>query len=625
MCGISGYFSESTSKEKIIEIITSMTQIQHHRGPDYSGYYFDGSLGLGHNRLSLLDLNERSNQPFVSGQYVLVFNGEIYNYQELRAQLEQNDDVIFQTTSDTEVLQEALIHWGVDTTLKRLNGMFAFAFFDKINQTISLARDRIGIKPLFYAISDNRLVFASEVKAICCGAGMNQPRQDLLNQAPFGLYEFSRIYTAFKDVFQLEPGTYLQYQLKTNKHKITRYFKTVDFVDFNYFEELLKSNQNQVLERFEHLFKNAIKSMVLADAPMGAFVSGGVDSSLIASLALKIRDLKLYSSDVVGVFSELEETKLLAKYLGKDLIYDSFHPNCFLNDWVKATWHNESPIVVHTNAVPFQRVSELAFSQKDKAVLTGEGSDELFLGYPRLLTKKYDKLITFPITLIEKMYKKIPGLTRYLNLNKDNYPKNIERQVTSYEKELLELNYKESFAFLKNSKSKDLQMQTLRMIDNGLHSLLWRNDRMGMMHGIESRFPFLDEEVMRFAVNLPAKFKIANTLRFHNWKHPFLMDKAIVRKLALKFLPPEKAYKQKQGFPMYGHMFMNIDYKFFINGFWQHAFGMSETAISYMGKNTDPYLLAKLASVEIWGSLFNLNQSINEVEMRVKSHIKMNI
>ena len=110
-----------------------------------------------------------------------MFNGEIYNYQELRAQLEQNDDVIFQTTSDTEVLQEALIHWGVDTTLKRIKGMFAFAFFDKINQTISIARDRIGIKPLFYAISDNRLVFASELKAICCGAVMNQPRQDLLN------------------------------------------------------------------------------------------------------------------------------------------------------------------------------------------------------------------------------------------------------------------------------------------------------------------------------------------------------------------------------------------------------------------------------------------------------------
>jgi len=625
MCGISGYFSESTSKEKIFEIVTSMTQIQHHRGPDYTGYYFDGFLGLGHNRLSLLDLNERSNQPFVTGQYVLVFNGEIYNYEELRTLLVLKDKVLFKTTSDTEVLQAALIHWGIDTTLKRLKGMFAFAFYDKMNQTISIARDRIGIKPLFYSTSDKRLVFASELKAICCGAGINIIRQDLLHQAPFGLYEFSRIYTAFNDVFQLEPGTYLQYQLKKNKHKITRYFKTADFVDFSYFEELLKSSQNQTLERFESLLKDSIHSMLLADAPMGAFVSGGVDSSLIASLALRIRDLNLYTSDVVGIYSELEETQSLSRFLSKNLIFDKFLPNYFLDDWVKATWYNESPIVVHTNAIPFQRVSELAFLQKDKAVLTGEGSDELFLGYPRLLTKRYDKIIMSPITLVEACYKRVPGLTRYLNLNKLDYPKDVELQVNSYEKELLELDYQESFAFLKNLKSRNLQIDTLRMIDKGLHSLLWRNDRMGMMHSIESRFPFLDEEVMRFAVNLPAKFKIGSTIRFHNWKHPFLMDKAIVRKLGLKYLPAKKAFKQKQGFPMYGHMFMNIDYKLFINGFWQKALGMSEQAISYMGKNTDPYLLAKLASVEIWGSLFNLKQSISEVESRVKSFIKMNI
>jgi len=625
MCGICGYLSVSTSPEKARSIVESMTVIQHHRGPDYTGYYFDDAVALGHNRLSLLDLNERSNQPFIRGQYVLVYNGEIYNYQDLRARLEKNHHIIFQTSSDTEVLHQALTHWGVPATLEYIKGMFAFGFYDSVKKVITIARDRLGIKPLFYSVSNEQLVFASEVKALCHGYGMQRLRPHLLLQAPFGIYENSRKYTAFEDIWQLEPGTFLEYEVESGQVRVTPYFRTADLVDADYWNELNKSGASDILQRFQSLFDKSVHSMILADAPMGAFVSGGIDSSLCAAAALQYRQINLYTSNVTGKFSEFPDAQLLAKHVGAQLNYDTFEPHLFLEDWVKATWHNESPIVVHTNAVPFQRVSRLAFENKDKAVLTGEGSDELFLGYPRLLTKRFDNLIQLPFHIIESIYKRIPGLTRYLNLNKTNYPADIEHQAVSYEKQLLEKTYRAAYGFIHEKASLNDQMRTPKMLDQGLHCLLWRNDRMGMMHSIESRFPFLDEEILRFAMNLPVKFKIGKTLRFHNWRHPFLMDKAVVRQLGAKYLPSRLVYKQKQGFPMYGHMFLNINARFFQGGFWQHFFGMSDEAVAYMGNHTDPYLLAKLASVEIWGSLFSSRQSIPEVESRVKAHIQMKI
>jgi asparagine synthase (glutamine-hydrolysing) len=163
------------------------------------------------------------------------------------------------------------------------------------------------------------------------------------------------------------------------------------------------------------------------------------------------------------------------------------------------------------------------------------------------------------------------------------------------------------------------------MIDNGLHSLLWRNDRMGMMHSIESRFPFLDDEVMKFGVNLPVKFKIGRTLRFYNWKHPFLVDKAVVRSLAAKYLPMKLVNKRKDGFPMYGQLYLKVDKGFFSNGFWQQEMEMTPQGIEYMCENVEPYLLAKIASVEIWGRLFVWKQAQPLVDEHVHQYSRMEI
>lgn len=622
MCGIAGIASKRNFDT---HLINKMSSLMTHRGPDNTSFYVDDQVAFGHNRLALVDLTEHGNQPFENDDYVLVFNGEIYNFKEIKTDLIASYTIDFKSTCDTEVLFYSLINFGIAKTLNIVKGMFAFAFYDKKSGKITIARDRVGIKPLFYSLKDNKLCFASELKALVIGLGFNEVSPNYLLEAPFGLYEYSRKITAFTHILQMEPGTLLEYDINSHSSEVKTYFKIADLVDENQFKELNKLSSDAVSEKFDHLFSSAVHSMILADAPMGSFVSGGLDSALISAVAFKFRTLNLYTANISGIYSEFKEAKILADTLKTNLFDYKFEPAMFLRDWVKTTWFYESPIVVHTNSVPFQNVSKIAFDKKDKAVVTGEGADELFLGYPRLLTKKYDSLINLPIDVVTKIYKKIPGLTRYLNLNKTDFQNDILTQTRNFESELFDQGYKERYQFIKDKDELEYQLMTPRMIDKSLHSLLWRNDRMGMMHSIESRFPFLDEGVLEFGMNLPVKYKIGTTSKFYNWKHPFKMDKAVVRKLGEKYLPKEIAHKKKQGFPMYGHMFVDIKKEFFLGGFWQNYWNMNAAGVAYMVEKSDPYLIAKIASVEIWGSLFSVGQTIEQVQQRVDATMKMRI
>ena len=626
MCGIAGIVHTHGINKVHHQLIEDMARIQIHRGPDSTGFAEFEKVLLAHNRLSLIDLNERANQPFRCPDRCLIYNGEIYNYQLIKDELIKNNQVVFTGTSDTEVLFHALIQWGVEKTLKRIKGMFAFAFYDLSSDRLVLARDRIGIKPLFYMQKDGAFYFTSELKALVAtqsNLGLHVPR---LMQASLGALENSRKYTAFENIYQLEPGCVLSVDLnKAGAITHETYFKTSDWVDENEWRRLNVMHISEVDSLFSELFENSIKSTLVADAGLGAFVSAGVDSALCAAYSRKYRSLNLYTANVVGEFSELTGANIIARFCNSNLFAYEFKPDMFVRDWVASTWYYDGPIVVHPSAIPFQNVASLARNNGDKAVITGEGSDELFLGYPRLLTKRFDKLILSPRNLLNTVYSKIPGLKRYLNLTNSNYFGDTGNMSYDYERNIKEESYKQAFTFLKSDPSFREQLLTLSMIDNGLHSLLWRNDRMGMMHSIESRFPFLTDEVMRFGINLPVKFKIGLSGRFHNWKHPFLIDKAVVRRLANAVLPKECARKKKEGFPMYGQMFVHVGKALFENGFWQESMQMSNKGIDYMVNHIEPYLLAKLASVEIWGRLFCWKNSIEEVNQLVLKHTRMKL
>ena len=601
-----------------------MCQIMVHRGPDNTTVSSYPQAVFGHNRLSLVDLSERSNQPFERGNYALVFNGEIYNYLELKEELLKRFDVEFSTTSDTEVLFYGLIHWGLDLTLKKLKGMFAFAFYDISNRKVFFARDRTGMKPFFYSIRGGQMVFSSELKGIWALDEFKSLNDKYLSLATFAEYEYSRRICALTDVKQLEPGTFLIFDVDSGSYSTEYYFKMADYVSVSDFERRNSSSEKEVFEEFEHLFTSTVHKVMAADAKMGAFVSGGVDSSLCAGIAYQKAPVSLFTSNVLGKHSELENSSYLSSVLNTELYKHDFAPDMFLKSWAKATWYYESPILSHSNAVPFQHVSELARHHSCKAVLTGEGSDELFLGYPRLLTRKFDNLIKSPFNCITFVYKKIPGLSRYLNLDKTNFHEDFSHFLTGAEGKEKELDNLQAYSFLNNKDKAFDQAMTLNMLERSIHSLLWRNDRMGMMHSIESRFPFLYEDILEFSANLPLKYKVGKSAKFHNFKHPFHIDKQIVRKLTEKVLDERLAYVQKKGFPVFGLMNIKVSPEFFRNGFWQHQLGLQSQAFKLIEANYHPYFLAKLASVEIWGSLFFANQSIEAVEERIISHIKLN-
>ena len=231
--------------------------------------------------------------------------------------------------------------------------------------------------------------------------------------------------------------------------------------------------------------------MLMSDAKMGAFVSGGIDSSLIASLAKKhvSSDFELFTANIIGDLSEYEDALKLSKALKMKLFDYKFEPHHFIRDISKATWYYETPIVRHANGVPFSNVSELARANSVKAVLTGEGADELFLGYPKLLTAKYDKILKSPIKIVNAIYSIFPSLKRHLNLTTNGFEYLLNKTSQNFSRDIVRNECLKRTSFLK-FKEQEFYNQTILMLNEGIISLLWRNDRMGMMNSIGQDFHF---------------------------------------------------------------------------------------------------------------------------------------
>lgn len=619
MCGFAGIVNRN---EASLDTIKKIGQTIIHRGPDHTGLYWDQNVAFVHNRLSLVDLSENANQPFTDDRFVLIFNGEIYNHNQLRKDYLSND--VLKTTSDTETLFYLLKKLGVDQSTTLIRGMFTFAWYDKQTKQIWLVRDRLGIKPLFYIQQKGQLIFSSELKGIT--THFDIPVNELkIQKAAMGEFEFSKTHTAFEDVIQLIPGTILHYDLEKDIVSRSLYFSIEDLVDKNYYRELHSCSEKELLLRFDQLMHKSIDSMMMSDVGMGAFVSGGVDSSLIAAIATKSNPVTLITGNNLGKHSEYTYAKSLADFLQQDLFAHEHKPEEILTKWVETTWFYESPVVVHPHAIPFHGVAKVARNNGLKCVLTGEGADELFLGYPRILTRKWDNFINLPFTLTKAIYKRIPGLTKYLNLNQENYEKILFSQAFGYEWQITQQNISNAYAFVENKKLIDDHALTLDMLSRSLHSLLWRNDRMGMMRSIEARFAYLDEDLLKFAANLPIKLKIAKTSSFNNYKHPFLIDKYILRKTAQKYLPKKLAYRNKVGFSMYGFDRINIKKGFFNNGFLENLLKLNKQGIEELETNTYKSLLWKLAAVEIWGQLHVQKRNIPEVNNLVENYTSMDV
>lgn len=617
MCGISGFYNLSLNAVNQ-EVLDTMIKQQHHRGPDSHGKYYGEYIGLAHNRLSLLDLSERGAQPFRDSEDVLVYNGEIYNFKEVKKDL---PDQNFKSTSDTEVLWKALKAWGIEKTLERIEGMFAFAWYNIKTKRLVLARDRIGIKPLFFGIDKgNTLWFASEAKAFMAVTEF-EPDPVKMMYSTMGVLEKSWNYTAWKGVETLSPGHYLEIENGSINKK--KYFGIEQYVNEGEYDRLNGKSRSEVTDEFEHLFNKCVKKLLVSDAPVGAFVSGGIDSSLIGAYGCKNHDdLTFFTANVLGALSEFEGAKRLSNHLNKELFDYPFKKEEALEGVTGVTWHYEVPITTHFNAIPFSKVSSLARRERVKAVLTGEGSDELFLGYPRLLTSRYDNLIKAPYHFIDAIYSRLPKLGNYVDKNKGSGGLSgiFELATQRYTRQMIRKSAIKAYDFLPE-KNRELHYLSAQMLQEGIIALLWRNDRMGMMHSIESRFPFLDEEMLAFAVNLPVKFKIGRTSKFYNYKHPFMIDKWIVRNLAKRTLPSDLVWKKKNGFPTQGWREIKTKPSFFYNGTVADIFGLNKAELDHMVENSSTYHIGLLTSFEIWAKLFVEKQGVENVNSTVQDHL----
>lgn len=536
MCGIVGQITKDVNgiQESIIEKMNSLIS---HRGPDDSGIWInkESNIGLGHRRLSIIDLSEHGHQPMHAlDRYTIAFNGEIYNYKEIRKELEQ--EWSFQSNTDTEVILATYAKYGTKC-LKKFRGMFALAIWDKVEKILFCARDQFGIKPFYYSIANDKLSFASEAKALSPAIEEKSiDHQALLQYLTFQIPIDEN--TLIKEIKQLMPGHFLTFQQHDASVKIEKYWD----ITYNINKEI-KSEQ-QASEAFHDLLMDSINIHLNSDVPVGSYLSGGVDSSLISILAAKQQKITDTMQTFHGRFMEYpgyDESKYAidaANLAKQDINIKDIKSSDFLNDIEKVIYHLDFP-VAGPGSLPQFEISELA-SQKVKVVLGGQGGDEIFGGYARYMVGYLEQCIKANIMDTEDnleipfadILPNIKLLKQYTPLIKtvwsdglfddfaSRYMKIINRS-NDFKREVKWEYFKEQQSALKENFYKVFNKEGANesgFINQMLHfdfktllpALLQVEDRMSMAHGIEARVPFLDTPIVEFAASLDPKIKFSN-------------------------------------------------------------------------------------------------------------------
>lgn len=607
MCGVMGIVPPSAEIVPDEARVRRSAKILEHRGPDSQGIHVAGGVGLAHTRLALLDLSPRSAQPFwdETGDHCIVYNGEVYNFNELRAELETNR-VEFRTTSDTEVVLQAILRWGAEDAARRFEGMFALALWSKKTGELTLARDRFGIKPLFVAEDAGRLLFASEVEGL-------RPWMPL-RPDPRTLFAF--LYgsggpmigqTFFENVDHLPPGTILRVA-PGKRPSMSRYAEIGDLWDADINRELDSTKDEDLVDEVEARLARSIDQQLIADARVGVLCSGGVDSSLILALASRTHDdLAVFHADVVGPTSEREAADALADHLGLDLQPVEVPDTDFLDLLPELTRHHGSPFHLNPHSVPFYRVSQLVSRAGVKAVLSGEGADEAFLGYPWLASGRTNRRVT----------KEAHNPSRTTSSPTGDL---LTGMLEGFHTEREHLSNQTRVAGLR-SDEQDRAVQTLDLLQANLRGLLHRNDTMGMAAGIESRFPFLDSRLVQLAINLPARAKIRRGFYPRDRRHPLAIDKWVIRELADRYLPARLSRRPKIPFATTAYGRMTVRPGLFRGGFLDDVLGLDEAGCEVLLARADKRLRSKLVHLETWGRVMIRKDSDDEVMVALRSHV----
>jgi asparagine synthase (glutamine-hydrolysing) len=555
MCGIAGVLNLNGAPVNEA-VLRKMTDAVAHRGPDGEGWYTDHHVGLGHRRLAIIDLSPGGRQPMASadGRYVVTYNGELYNYRELRMELTDLGHR-FRTQSDTEVLLAAWAQWGAKA-LDRFNGMFAFAIWDAREKLLTLARDRFGVKPLYYSRNGDTFLFGSEVKAILAHGAC---RTELDKEALLEYFTFQNLFTdrtLFRGVRLLPAGCYLELRPAVAQAVPVRYW------DYHFSEPERPLPEAEYIEELDRLFVQAVKRQLVADVELGAYLSGGMDSGSITAVAARQFpylksftcgfDLHSASGLELG-FDERDPAEHMS-YLFKTEHYEMVLKAGDLERVMpRLARHIEEPRV--GQSYPNFYVAQLA-SKFVKVILAGTGGDELFGGYPWRYYRAVvnddfesyvDKYYSFwqrliPNSVIKNVFSPIWDDVKHV------WTRDIFRDV--FHEHAPKLTRPEDYV----NHSLYFEAKTF------LHGLLVVDDKLSMAHGLETRVPFLDNDLVDFAMRVPVGLKLGNLTEVVRLNENEPGDKTrryfqrtrdgklVLRRAMARHVPPEVVNREKQGF-----------------------------------------------------------------------------
>lgn len=589
MCGISGFidFNKKTS----IEVLEKMNRIMAHRGPDGEGYGMyetsNAKIGLGHRRLSIIDLSEGGNQPKTLGSLHLTFNGEIYNYGEIKKELETRGHQ-FNSHSDSEVILHAYQEWGSDA-LQRFIGMFAFVIYDSARQKLFACRDRAGVKPFFYYYKDGLFLFGSELKAL-----MQHPafEKQINNDAVGAFLQFGYVPTPhciFNNTFKLKPGHYLNFEINKQQFETLQYWNVYDA----YNKPILKISLPEAIEETEKLLTSAFQYRMVSDVPVGVFLSGGYDSSCVTAILQKNNTEKI-KTFTIGVpdagMNEAPFAKEIAAHLGTDHTEYYCTEKEALDIVPQLPFFYDEPFA-DSSAIPTTLVSRIA-REKVTVALSADAGDEIFAGYNRYdFMAKYGNTIKKVPSFVRKgaaaMMELIPAdkipvfNKKYLfhsryekvkTLLKEPSARNVLLSMTQ------QMNTRDLTELLKDSigqmpsyfDSKDLQSHNYSVLSYMmavdyqtylLDDILQKVDRAGMSVSLEGREPFLDQRIIEWAAQLPLEYKY-----FKGNK------KFILKQIVHKYIPATMMDRPKMGFGIPISSWLQNDLKPFVDMYFDEQF-----------------------------------------------------
>jgi asparagine synthase (glutamine-hydrolysing) len=551
MCGIAGFYNLLTCDPQVCLTIMGNTMI--HRGPDAEGFYKDDTVGLVHRRLSIIDLSATANQPMHSqcGRYVMVYNGEVYNYREIQTEIEKEKGLSFRTHSDSEVVIEAFALWGTDC-VKRFNGMFAIAIYDKQDHRLYLMRDRIGIKPLFIFRKGNQLSFASEIKALLIVPEIKSALQQNRNAFTCFLHlgYIPQPQTAWTEIQKFPAGCTACFD--GEKLSINSYWSAAERISEN-----VMLDEEDATARLKDLLISSVKMRLVSDVPFGTFLSGGIDSSLVTAISQSVNTGPLNTFSIGFADSAYDESiyaRAVAEHLGTKHHEFQMTEKEAMELVTGLNSIYDEPFA-DSSAIPTLLVSKMA-KQHVTMTLSGDGGDELFMGYgayrwAERLQHPFWKITHRPMAALFKYgnsrQKRIGEMLSYSGqdlrshiFSQEQYLFSIAEiggmltdQQTFPKFQTLEKFYPETSRQLKPSEKQALYDLSHYLKDD----LLVKVDRASMQHSLETRVPLLDYRIVEFALNLDPSLKYRNGV-----------TKYLLKKILFQYLPKTLFDRPKKGF-----------------------------------------------------------------------------